>query len=284
MSDGKHFRAGAQRLRRVAMFFLDDATRMGLHVVVGTSESTMLFLRGLFEAIQYYGFSGIIYLDHGAGFIALDTQAVLAHMGVMLIHGEVAYPEGHGKIERFHRTAIEAILRGFDGRADVDPDCGALELRLRHWLKETYNHTVHESLNGQTPWQRFSKDPKLLRFPESEAALREKFVVHIKRKVSNDHVVSVDSVDYETPRGLAGSTIQVRRQVLDGTFSVLHEGRIVALHPVDLAANAHDKRGQAGHEEDDCPVLPRSAADMVYARDFKPIVGVDGGFADPEKK
>jgi hypothetical protein len=35
LCDGKHFRAGAARLRRVALFFLDDATRMGLHVVVG---------------------------------------------------------------------------------------------------------------------------------------------------------------------------------------------------------------------------------------------------------
>ena len=219
-----------------------------------------------------------------AGFIALDTQAVLAHLGVMLIHGAVAYPEGHGKIERFHQTAIEAVLRGWDGRADVDPDCGALELRLRLWLRDTYNHTVHESLDHHTPAQRFANDVKPLKFPESEAALREKFIVHVKRRVSNDLVVSIDGVDHETPRGLAGSSIQVRRQVLDGTLSVLHQGRIVALHPVDLAGNARDRRGRAGREEEDCPVLPQSAADMAHARDFKPIVGPDGGFADPGKK
>jgi len=53
---------------------------------------------------------------------------------------------------------------------------------------------------------------------------------------------------------------------------------------VDLAGNAQDRRGQVGREVEDCPVLPRSAADMAHARDFKPIVGADGGFADPEKK
>ena len=47
LADGKHFRAGAARLRRVALFFLDDATRYGLAVVVGTAESSALFLRGL---------------------------------------------------------------------------------------------------------------------------------------------------------------------------------------------------------------------------------------------
>jgi putative transposase len=283
LSDGKHFRAGVHRLRRVAMFFLDDASRLGLHVVVGTSESTALFLRGLFEAIQHQGIAGIIYLDHGPGFVSIDTQAVIAQLPALLIHGEVRYPEGHGKIERFHRTAIDAVLGGLDGRADVDADCGALELRLRHWLRETYNHTKHESLGGLTPWQRFSQDEKPLVFPESLAALRESFVVHVKRKVTNDHVISVQGVLYETPRGLAGSWLQVRRQVLDGTVSVLHQGRIVVLHPMNLAGNAQDKRGQQA-QEDDVSVLPPSAADMAFARDFQPIVGADGGFAKPEDK
>lgn len=280
LSDGKHFRAGVHRLRRVAMFFLDDASRFGLHVVVGTSESTALFLRGLFEAIQHHGIADIIYLDHGPGFVAKDTQAVIAQLPALLIHGEVAYPEGHGKIERFHQTAIEALLRGFDGRADIDADCGALELRLRHWLRETYNHTDHEALGHKvTPWQRFSSDPKPLKFPESQAALREAFVVHIQRKVSNDHVISLDGTLYETPRGLAGSSIQVRRQVLDGAVSVLHQGRIVVLHPMDLAANARALRGRVAADQEDVHVLPHSAADMVFARDFQPIVDADGGFA-----
>ena len=70
LADGKHFRAGAGRLRRVAIFFLDDATRRALHVVVGSSESAELFLRGLYEVLCAYGRMGILYLDHGSGFIA----------------------------------------------------------------------------------------------------------------------------------------------------------------------------------------------------------------------
>ena len=48
LCDGKHFRAGEKRARRVALFFIDDATRFGLHVVVGTSENATLFQRGLY--------------------------------------------------------------------------------------------------------------------------------------------------------------------------------------------------------------------------------------------
>ena len=160
LSDGKHFRAGAGRVRRVAMFFLDNATRFGMHVVVGTSENKELFLRGFYETLQRYGLPGILYLDHGSAFVAGDTVAVVAKLDVLFIHGEVRYPEGHGMIEAFHRAVIAAVLRNLDGQPSCDPACDALELRLQHWLRETYNHTIHESLNGATPAQRFFGDPK----------------------------------------------------------------------------------------------------------------------------
>jgi len=284
LCDGKHFRAGAGRLRRVAMVFLDDATRMGLHLVVGPAESKALFLRGLFEMVQHHGLPGIVYLDHGPGYIAADTQAVIAQLPALLIHGEVKYPEGHGKIEKFNQTFQEALLRHLDGRPDVDPDCGALELRLRHWLREIYNHTEHESLAPkQTPWQRFAGDRQPLTFPSSFESLRERFVLQTQRSVSHDHVLALDGVNYETPRGLAGTRVQVWRQVLDGTVWVLHpdrSGRLVRLQPVDLTANARAHRGQPTAEDDTAVVLTRSAADMAFARDFQPIVGPDGGFAD----
>jgi transposase InsO family protein len=146
LADGKHFRAGAARSRRVAYFFLDDATRLGLHAVVGTSESAELFLRGFHDVLRAHGRMGILYLDHGPGFVANAVAEVCRRLEIALIHGEARYPEGHGKVERFNQTAGRAVLRALDGRADVDPACAALELRVGHWLRETYNHTPHESL------------------------------------------------------------------------------------------------------------------------------------------
>lgn len=144
--DGKHFRAGAVRARRVAFFFLDDATRLGLHVVVGTSESAALFLRGFHAVLRDQGRMGILYIDRGPAFVADAVAEVCRRLELALIHGERRYPEGHGKIERFNQTALNALLRSLDGRPDVDPECAALEVRLAHWLRETYNHTPHESL------------------------------------------------------------------------------------------------------------------------------------------
>jgi len=74
LADGKHFRAGVGRLKRVALNFLDDATRYGLAVIVGTSETTQLFLRGLHQNILKYGLFSAMFLDRGPGFIGSRTR------------------------------------------------------------------------------------------------------------------------------------------------------------------------------------------------------------------
>ncbi len=285
LSDGKHFRAGAARPRRVAMFFLDDATRFPLHAVVGTSESAELFQRGAYEMILKYGLPSAVYVDRGSGFIAEDTIQVFVNLGRSLIHGEKAYPQGRGKLERFHRTATADLLRGFDGRADVDPDPTALELRLLHYLQGQYSHRPHESLRGATPYERFHTDPKPLRFPEDREALRNQFEVYLERRVSSDHVVQVDSVPYEMPRGYQGLKVILHRRLLDGgRIFFPHQGRFIELHPVDLEANARARRAKRGPVEQAEPPLPKSAADLAYERDFGPVVDPDGGFSHPDPK
>lgn len=281
LCDGKHFRAGAARLKRVVLIYLDDATRRGLRAVVGTAEDAALFLRGVYETVRQHGRMDALYVDHGCGFIAHDSIAALAHLGVLLIHGEVAYPEGRGKVERFHQTAASQLLRHLDGRADVDPDCGALELRIQHFLERRYNHAPHESLDGLSPLQRWDADTRALRLAESDVALRRCFVVHEQRRVSRDHVISFEGVAYEVPRGNARTLVTVHRHLLDGTLSVMHDGRLVTLHPVDLAANASDRRAHARTQQDEITaLLPPSAAEMHWRRDFAPLTGPDGAFTD----
>jgi putative transposase len=284
LSDGKRFRAGAARLRRVAIFFLDDATRYGLHVIVGTEEDTTTFLLGLHAVITKYGFMSIIYLDNGPGFASDDTIRVIASLGgVFLINGTAGYPEGHGKIERFNQTAISAVLRSLDGAADVDPCCGALTLRLQHFIS-VYNQRPHESLHGDTPHTRWHSDPRALRLPENRAALDERFILTDTRSVSKDHVIRFGGEEFEVPRGRAQERIPVRRNAITGALSIIHDGDVVRLHPVDKHQNAIERRA---HLRDDEPnradLIPKTAATLAYERDYGPIVGPDGGFSQDKE-
>ena len=281
LCDGKHFRAGGSRAKRVALFFIDNATRLGLDVIVGTSENTELFLTGLYRVVRKHGLMDGLYLDHGSGFTSGDTRAVATvGLDAWLIHGQVGYPEGRGAVERFNRTAQAAVLRGFDGAANVDPDCDALTLRLQHYLRTQYNLQPHEALDGESPQARWEQG-RPLRWPDDEQNLRARFVVREQRLVSPDHVIKYGGKHWEAPRGLARRRVEIVRHVLDGHLSVPHRNALVRLHEVDLHANASDRRG---YPNDNKPLegegVPRTAAMTAFDNDFGPVVGPDGGFAD----
>ncbi|MFC1641879.1 DDE-type integrase/transposase/recombinase [Myxococcota bacterium] len=270
--DGKHFRAGVGRLKRVALFFIDDWSRRVLAVVVGPSESTRLTLRGLLLVIRHFGLMDILYFDHGPGFDSGDTHAVCRKLGVLFIHGRKRYPEGHGKIEAFNKTAHHDVLRGLL-RPEVDADFGSLELCLRHYVEHQYNPRVHESLEGLSPLQRWDRDDRPLRFPADHEALHRRFLVTETRRVSADNVVSVGGVAFEVPRGHARTQLEVRRQTLDDSLWILHEGRLVRLHPVDLAFNAEDRRAAPSSSEPkgEPHPAPITAAAIAFERDFGPL-------------
>jgi transposase InsO family protein len=282
LADGKHFRAGARRLRRVALSLLDDATRFGLAVVVGPSESTALFLRGLHQLVCRHGLPNALYLDQGPGFVSHDTEAVLARLGRRLVHGRARYPEGHGKVERYHRTLQHKLLRTLDGHPEADPDCGALTLRLAHWLRERYNHTPHESLGGETPAERFHRDERPLERPRDRAWLDAQFLTTEERTVSKDHVVSLGGTLYEVPQTCRGR-IAVTQNLLTGTLTVRADGRQVEIHPLEPTKNAFDRRGRPSRAEPAQSTTPAATpAQRAFDDDFGPLVGPGGDYPEPE--
>lgn len=284
LCDGKHFRAGVSRLKRVALFFIDDATRKVLHVVVGPSESSQLFLRGVYETLTRYGLMSSLFVDNGSGFIANDSVEVLRKLGVLFIHGTAGYPEGRGKVERFNQTAQEAVLRFLDGNPEVDPQCSALQLRLEHYLNKGYNLNPHESLSGISPTERFQQDVRPLRFHQNHEQLRRFFILYRDRRVSKDNIVTLASTAYQLPPGYAGMMIPLHHHLLDQSLSIIHQGRLLTLDPVDLEANARDKRSKPKQDNPGSlnSILPKSSSQIEFENDLGSIVDADGNFTSPE--
>jgi transposase InsO family protein len=290
LADFKHFRAGAGRHKRAALYLLDDAHRFGLDVFVATSEQPAVMLALLHDVLCTYGLMSLLYWDGGPAFKDLDVIAVCERLGVTPIRGAARYPEGHGAIERFNKSAKARVLRTLDGAPDVDPDCRALTLRLRHDLSEVYNHLPHEALGGDTPHQRFWADSRPLRPAESTAWLRERFTLTLSRRVSKDHIVPVNGLLYEVPRGRSGERVDLHRRLLECTAEkdalyLPHQGKLVRLHPVDLAANARGRRAPRPMDEPDdiTPVPAPSASQLAFARDLPRMVGPDGGYPQDPK-
>jgi len=283
LADGKHFRAGVNRSKRVALNFLDDACRFGLNSIVGTSENTELFLQGLYQTISKYGLMCALYLDHGAGFISADTMEVVARLGIRLIHGTSAYPEGHGKIERFHRTLLQHCVRGLDRNPEVNPELASLSLRLTHWTRDIYNHTHHETLKS-TPAERWSLDSRPLDFPKDPRWVENQFILSFERRVSKDNIISYEATPFELPQGYAGQRLIIFRNLLTSDVSIIHDGRRVILHPVDPVRNAYAKRGARSIDSPNpSPPVPTTAAAMAFDSTFKPLVDDEGNFPDSKE-
>jgi len=274
LADGKHFRAGATRARRVAIIFLDNATRFVLGAVVGTSESAALALRGLRKVIRRWGLMRCLYVD--LGFDNHDMARATAALDVNFILGTGNYPEGRGALERLNRTIGEQLLCGWPGNPTVDPELLALERRIEHWAAEQYNRTPHEGLDHDTPADRFHADPRALEIPDSQTILDEAFVTAFPRRVTNHNCVSVDGVLWEVPLGHRRDQVEVFRNMITGELSVQHQGKRTPLKPANLARNAYDKSDPPAPTQPDQPDPLSTAADIAWDRDHPPLTD-DGG-------
>jgi hypothetical protein len=143
--------------------------------------------------------------------------------------------------------------------------------------------------NGRldSPWSRWSRDPRQLAHLTADA-LRQAFVLYLKRTVTNDRLVPIDGVDYEIPRDLgpsarAGAAVQITHRLLAGTYHVVGgDGQLVRIWPVDLTANARSPRARrARADQDDCAPLTRTAADMAFEHDLGPVIDDDGNALPP---
>jgi hypothetical protein len=279
LCDGKHFRAGPNSAKRVVMYFIDDATRMILSAVIGCSESTELFIRGFDLLVRRFGLPDGIYLDRGPGYISNDTALVLARLGVTLAQGRVRYPEGHGKIERFNQTVQNQLLRNLDKRIDIDPDHKSLEMRMTHFAFEDYNHTVHESLDGKTPYERFYNDARDLNFSFNDEQYRQSFIRSEDRKVSKDNIVRLGGEHYEMPKGHSNTYVRIIENLLSGQvyFCDLKTNTEHLLSPPDLHENALAKRSKIKVPEK-IDTLPPSAAELHYLKTHGPVLDGEGNF------
>jgi len=283
LCDGKYFRAGVTGRKRVVITFLDDCSRFALGAVVGPSESADLFLAGLFLVLRRWGKMSTLYLDRGSGFIARAVALICARLNIGLVHGTAGYAPGRGKIERYHRTLNKDLLRSYRANPAIDPAFGALTLRVEHYLKNIYNRSEHDGLGkDMTPEGRFLSDGLPLRPYDDLDFVRRQFVVTRRRKVAKDNIVMVKSVPYEVPRGHAGKTVDVFRHVLDGTISIVHEGRLVELSKVDLVLNAMSPRAKRRPKPEVAPRPMPTAATMAFEKDHQPLVGEAGDFFDKE--
>ena len=128
----------------------------------------------------------------------------------------------------------------------------SLDMRNFHSLEELrrdfagyvsrYNQTVHSSLNGLTPQERYFKEPERFRRLPMERIEKE-FLLETERRVSADNVIVINKVEYEVHYRYAKQKLRLRYSPdMEEVFVVEQTGELTPLRLLNKQDNAFVKR------------------------------------------
>jgi len=157
-------------------------------------------------AVLRYGLPDKVYVDNGKIFVSDHFQLACARLNVRHAHTAPYRPEAKGKIERFMGRVDEFIAE-----VTLSPvyTLDALNDTFSVWLTDGYNAMPHEALDGRTPLEAFTADPRPLR-PVDQQALRDAFLREETRKVDKTGCVKFYGALVEIGVKYVGKRITLR--------------------------------------------------------------------------
>jgi len=148
---GKYRLRGGGRCYPLSL--LDDHSRFAPGLFALSDPDTQAVHLSLVSVFERYGLPESILCDHGtpwwcssSGYGLTRLSVELIKQGIKLIHCGFAHPQTQGKVERFHRTLGEAMIRR--GVPQTVPGLSTAFDEFRHEYNEI---RPHESLGLQVP-------------------------------------------------------------------------------------------------------------------------------------
>ena len=195
---------------------IDDHSRFCVSAKVMARERTRAVCDGLRAAISAYGAPVQILTDNGKVFtgrfnhppVEVLFDAICRENGIEHLLTQPRSPTTTGKIERLHRSMRAEFLAGAKPFASLKAAQGALD----EWVTDYNTRRPHQSLNMDTPAQRFTPaitvGPEVVSSPAAAGPDRGGDD-WISRKVTTNGVVSVSWQQVSVGRHYAGARCDV---------------------------------------------------------------------------
>ena len=248
---------------------LDDASRYVVALEAHHTEREIDMLGLLVRALRRHGAPDALYLDNGSTYRGEHLRIACARLGISLLHARPYDAPARGKMERFWRTLREGCLDFAKNLASLH-DVG---VRLWAFLDQHYHRAPHASLLGRSPEAVYAEGGGGSLDDLDEEKLRAALTVRGRRRVRRDSTVSLDGTDFELDQGfLSGRLVTVARCLVDLSDPpwIEHEGKRLALRPVDPVRNARRRRAVVAERTPAAnPVAfdpPRALLDRASAR------------------
>lgn len=222
---------------------VDDHSRFCVSVLVVARATARPTCEALVLAMRRHGVPEQILTDNGkvfTGRFGPGTGEVLfdricRENGIKHLLTAPRSPTTTGKVERFHRTLKDELVRGvvFDSVADA-------QSQIDSWV-EYYNHQrPHQGIGMVAPVQRFRLANPEASVLDLDGAAPDTTEVSptATRQVQANGQVSFASTRYMAGRWLAGETVELVCE--EGLVQIHHRGVLIATH-----ARRHDPTKQA---------------------------------------
>ena len=218
---------------------IDDASRFIVGIDIFFNDNFVNLMSVIKSAVAKYGRPQMFNFDNGSSYKNKQMELLAARIGSVIHYDQPYTPTQKAKIERWFRTMKDQWMSSLDIRDFHSLD----ELRgnLLAYVQK-YNQTVHSSLNGKSPQDRFFSEPnRIKRLSDEEIA--NSFLLEVERRVSSDSVIVIDHVEYEVDCRFAKQHIKLRYSPnLDDIFIVEADGTLTPIRLLNKTENAFVKR------------------------------------------
>lgn len=193
---------------------IDDRSRFLIKIVPSTSTKNLV-IPTFEEAFYEYGMPLSVLSDNGgqfAGFKQGYTQFEkwLMCLDILPIHCRIKHPQTQGKIERFHRTLNNELLKH-----NTFSDIAQADKCMQDWRDKYNNIRPHEALEMLTPSQVYSKSNRNYTGKFSDYEYSGLFPV---KKVSFNGYISFDNQRLYFSETFSGELLEFRPNPLGDSF------------------------------------------------------------------
>lgn len=193
---------------------IDDCSRFLIKIVPSTSTKNLV-IPSFEKAFYEYGMPLSVLSDNGgqfAGFKQGYTQFEkwLMCLDILPIHCRVKHPQTQGKIERFHRTLNNELLKH-----NTFSDIAQADSYMQNWRDKYNNVRPHEALNMLTPSEVYSKSVRKYNGKFSEYEYSGAFPI---KKVNCKGYISFDNQRLYFSETFCGEYLEFRPNPLGDSF------------------------------------------------------------------
>ncbi|MBO7349586.1 MAG: transposase [Spirochaetales bacterium] len=218
---------------------IDDASRFIVGIDVFFNDNFVNLMSVIKSAVAKYGRPQMFNFDNGSSYKNKQMELLAARIGSVIHYDQPYTPTQKAKIERWFRTMKDQWMSGLDIRDFHSLD----ELRGNLFAYvQKYNQTVHSSLNGRSPQDRYFSEPNLFH-RLSDEEIDHSFLLEIERRVSADNVITIDQVEYEVDCRFSKQHIKLRYSPgLDEIYIVEADGTLTPIRLLNKVENSKVKR------------------------------------------